>query len=493
MASLSPSVPLSSPPAAGADAVRAGPARIDASAGAPVLFFLVFGALWLLGASALALISAFQLHVPSAFGDAAWLTYGRSRPAFANAFLYGWGFNAAFALALWLMARLSQAPVRAASLAVVGGLFWNAGVAIGVIGILRGDTTGVQGLELPRYVAPVLFLSYALIGAAAVATFRFRRSGPIYASQWYLLAALFWFPWVYSIAQVTLGLGAARGTVQSVLSAWYAYNVYGLWLAPGGLAAIYYFLPKLLGRTIYDYRLARMGFWSYGLFASWAGARLLIGGPVPAWVQTVGTAACLMLLIPVVVIAINHLGSLPGRLRRVKESPSLAFIVFAAIAFTVVGLGTAAMSLRTVAEVTQFTFVEMALEQAGSYAFFTMAAFGGIYFLVPRLVLRPWPSRALITAHFWFTAAGIVLAVTCLAAGGLLQGLAVNDVERYPEFTDAVARAVPFLAGHSVAWVLLAAGHVIFAAHLVLMLIKPRAVTAASALFGPPPALEVVQ
>lgn len=496
MASASLSASAAPPVSASSeDVLRLETRAIDASTRSPVLAFLVFGVLWLLVATAFALVSVSQLHQPEVFGGrAAWLNYGRAWPAAMNALLYGWGFNAAFAVALWLMARLSRAALGAGSLAVVGGLFWNVGVAIGVGGVLAGDSTGHKALEMPWYAAPVLFAAYALVGASAVATFRFRRSGPAYVSQWYLLAALFWFPWLYSIAQVMLEFGLARGTVQSVLNAWYAYNVHALWLAPIGLAAIYYFLPKLLGRTIHDYRLARMGFWSYGLFASWAGAKSLIGGPVPAWVQACGTAASLMLLIPVVVIAVNHYGTLAGRLKRFRESSVLAFIGFSAAGFSLAGVGTAVTSLRTVAEYTQFTFVDLALEHIALYAFFSMAAFGAVYYLVPRLVGRAWPSAALIAAHFRLSAIGAALAIVCLIAGGVLQGLATNDVARFSEFEDVAARTMPFLAGHTLGWVILAVGHVAFAVNLGMMILKPSpASAAAAALQQQPPALEVVR
>ena len=39
------------------------------------------------------------------------VTYGRLYPAATNAMLFGWGCNVIFAIGLWIMARLSQAPI----------------------------------------------------------------------------------------------------------------------------------------------------------------------------------------------------------------------------------------------------------------------------------------------------------------------------------------------------------------------------------------------
>ena len=471
-------------------AVQAELGVIDTSTRAPVLVLLVGGILWLLVATVLALISSVQLHNPAFLGDNPWFTFGRVRPAYLSAFVYGWAFNAGFAVALWLMARLSGTALRGAAVAVVGALFWNLGVAVGVIGILAGDGTGYAWLDLPRYVAPLLLAAYALIGAVTVATFRFGRFTSAYVSQWYLLAALFWFPWLYSIAQVMLLFNAPRGIVQTILQTWFAGNVYGLWVAPIGIAAIYYFLPKLLGRPIRDYRIARMGFWTWGLFVSWVGARHLVGGPVPAWVQAIGTASSLMLLVPVVVIAINFFGTFAGHYRLLKGRPTLSFMVFAAVAFILAGIATALVSLRSVAEVTQYTYVNQALQQLELYAFFSMAIFGSVYFILPRLLQREWASSALISAHYWSAAAGIVLLTVCLLLAGWVQGVAINDVDQYPEYVDVVARTIPYLVGQSLALVLLAIGHIAFAANLGLMLMKTRTTATADGLFHYPPALE---
>jgi cytochrome c oxidase cbb3-type subunit I len=491
-----PASPPVSSPAGGTSSVivRAELGAIDASTRAPVLLFLVFGVLWLLAATALAIVSSVQLHNPGFLGEYGWLTYGRARPAYLSGFIYGWAFNAAFAVALWLMARLSGAVVRGGAMAIIGGLFWNLGVALGVVGILIGDGTGYAWLDMPRYVAPILFAAYALIGAVTVATFRFSRFSSAYVSQWYLLAALFWFPWIYTVGQAMLIFGEPRGVVQAILQAWFEGNLYGLWLAPIALAAIYYFLPKLVGRPIRDYRIARMGFWTWGLFATWAGARHLIGGPVPAWVQATGAAASLMLLVPVVVIGINYFGTLSGHYRKLRGSPTLSFLTVSAAAFVLAGVAMALTSLRSVAEVTQFTYVGHALLQLELYAFFSMAVFGSVYYLLPRLLHSEWPSGALIKAHYWSSLTGAGLAIACLLIGGWLQGHAINHVDQFPDYVSVVARTVPYLVGHSLALVLLAVAHLAFAVNVGLMLTKPRAAAVApEALFRNPPALEVAR
>ena len=473
---------------------RAELSRIDASTRAPALFFLISSVLWLLAGTAFALISSFKMHNPEFMGDAEWLTFGRARTAHLNTVIYGWSVNAAFAVAFWLMARLSRSVLRHPTLLFVAGAFWNIGVSIGVIGILRGDTTSIEWLEMPPYATPLLFVAYAFVGAWAVITFRFGKARHIYVSQWYILAALFWFPWIYSIAQMMLVFEPARGTVQALVNWWFAHNVLGLWFTPVGLAAVYYFLPKVLGKPIHSYYLSILGFWALAFFYNWAGVHHLIGGPVPAWVQTAGIAASFMMVVPVIVIAINHHMTMLGSFSALKYSPTLRFIVFGAVSYTLVSLQGSSMAIRSWAEVLHFTHHTVGHSHMGMYAFFTMVMFGSIYYIMPRLLLKEWPSAALISAHFWSTAVGIIIYVVALTIGGIEQGLALNDVEKYPVFLEIVEMMKNYMVTRSLAGILITVGHVAFAVNFAWMLFKARSAEAtAPTLFRNPESMEIAR
>src|SRR5690606_31287736 len=158
------------------------------------------------------------------------------------------------------MARLSRTEVRHLGLLYVAAIFWNVGVLVGLVGIFKGDMIGVEWLEMPVYSSPILVVSYAMIGIWGLISFRFRTNEHVYVSQWYLLAALFWFPWLYTIAQLMIIFIPARGVVQAITNWWFAHNVLGLFMTPVGLASIYYFMPKVLGKPIHSYYLSVLGF-----------------------------------------------------------------------------------------------------------------------------------------------------------------------------------------------------------------------------------------
>ncbi|AHF92602.1 Cbb3-type cytochrome oxidase, subunit 1 [Opitutaceae bacterium TAV1] len=466
-------------------AVRAELSEIDASARAPAIFFLGSAVLWLLVGTLYALIASIKLHQPHFLGNIEWLSFGHARTVHLNTVIYGWATNAAIAVSFWLMARLSRSTIRHSGLLFIAGAFWNIGVTIGVIGIMRGDSNAIEWLEMPSYATPLLFVAYALIGAWAIITFRFGKSRHIYVSQWYILAALFWFPWLYSIAQIMLVFSPARGTVQSLVNWWFAHNVLGLWFTPIGLGSVYYFLPKVLGKPIHSYYLSILGFWSLALFYNWAGVHHLIGGPVPVWVQSCGIVASLMMTVPVIVTGINHHMTMVGSFGKLKSSPTLRFIVFGAVNYTLVSLQGSAMSLRSWAEITHFTQFTIAHAHWGMYAFFTMVMFGAIYYIMPRLVLKEWPSAKLISIHFWATAIGILAYVIGLSWGGILQGILTNAPKLaeslgMQEGTDPVAFietvkvTLPWLEFRTYSGILITIGHIAFAVNFVWILLRKR-------------------
>jgi len=470
--------------------------ELDASTKVPALFFIFSASFWLVAASLLGFIGAVQLVQPTFLDSSAWFTHGRVVPMAQNALVYGWGFNAAFAVLLWVMTRLSRSPAPAGGPSIVGGVFWNVGVTLGLGGIMIGDTTGYSLLEMPNYAAPLLFIAYGIIGSRIVVIFARRRGEGVFAAQWYGLAALFWFPWLFTIARVSIGMDLLRGPAQAIAGTWYSTNVYALFLAPIALAALYFLLPKRTGTPIVGYAMAKLGFWSYAFFGSFSGLATLVGAPVPAWVITAGVSASFMLVIPLIIIGMNLLGTLFAGKGGATAGRSLSFLKFGTLAFIVATTCTILLSVRSVANVVQLTYVSEALSSLKLLGFVSMVLIGAIYFLVPRLTLQPWPSSALITAHFWASVAGILMIVVSLALAGFAQGTALADVEGYATFADVSAVTSGYLVMRVLGVLTFIVGNLAFLVHVVLAIwtsCTSKVSEESASLFPNPPALEVSQ
>ena len=184
---------------------------IDLGARGPLLFLLGSGIVWLVISGVLALITSIQLHSPQFLSQHSWLTYGRAEAMRESAFIYGWAGNAGVAIALWVLGRLGGNPLRAINWVLAGALFWNLGLTAGLIGIATGDLTSFSLFQLPRYVQPLMVVAYAAMAIPGVLAWIGRRTEGMFAAQWYLVAALFLFPWLSSIAQLVLLWSPLRG------------------------------------------------------------------------------------------------------------------------------------------------------------------------------------------------------------------------------------------------------------------------------------------
>ena len=193
------------PPAGELLPAPASAAEIDASCRLPVLHFFGASSFWLVMGSLLAVIASIKMHSAGFLADCPYFTYGRVRAASSNILLYGFAIQAGLALSLWLTARLARAPLAGAGWSVVAGKFWNIGVALGALGIFLGDNTGYEWFEFPRYATPILFAAYAVAAIQGLLTFQNRRERQMAVSQWYLFAAWFWFPWIYSTRNLENG------------------------------------------------------------------------------------------------------------------------------------------------------------------------------------------------------------------------------------------------------------------------------------------------
>lgn len=419
----------------------------------PLLLLLASGLVWLVLSGVLALIASIQLHSPAFLADCESLTHGRVTSLAETTFIYGWAANTGLGVALWVLGRLGGAPLRALNWAVVGTLFWNAGISLGLVGIATGDATSFALLEMPRYVQPLLVAAYVAIGVSGILAWSGRRTDGTFASQWYAVAALFLFPWLLIAAQTMLLWSPVRGVLQAVVNGWYVQGAFSLWLAPLALAGVYYVVPKATGRTLPSYEFASLSFWTLLFVGSLTGGRHLIGGPVPAWIPTLANAACTMLLFHYAVVALNLRGAFSG------GGTALRFISFGLVAYLLGAVLDAVTAFRGVARFTQFTSFATAQQQLALYGGISMFLFGSLYFAVPRLTGRAWASAALLRGHLALASFGVVLLVVTLAAAGWTQGHDLNHAAT--SFADIAAHTRPWLLGVTAAQGILLLGNLL--------------------------------
>jgi cytochrome c oxidase cbb3-type subunit 1 len=477
----------------------------------PLLALFLSAAAWLVVASGFALISSIKFHSPYFLAGPAWLTYGRVHPAASSAFLYGFCLQSGLGVSLWLLARLGRSRLAQCRLVTAGAVFWNLGVTVGVLGVLAGGRTGFEALELPGCATPIIAIGYLLIGVGGALTFHQRREPRLYVSQWFLFAALFWFPWIYSTAQLLLLTFPVRGVAQSVIAWWYANNLLFVWLWLAGLGAVFYLVPKLACRELQNRNLALFAFWVSLLFGSWGG--IPNSAPVPAWMPALSAVGTVLTSVALLAVGLSvWKTTAPGgpagpvtnspfgaprqsqaatallaaqdvRERQALLEPKrrraplaaalqngagvnlpLRFVRFGVLAFLVAGFMRVLGSSLPVSQVTDLTWFGPATGHLNAYGFFAMVNFGAAYWILPQVVglELPWPRLA--RAHLWLASLGIVLLAAPLAVAGVLEGLELRSPDH--AFMDVVKATLPCLRVSTMGDLLMGLGHLAFLANL---------------------------
>ncbi len=439
----------------------------DESAARPAFILFSFAVFWLLVASFAGLTSSIKLHQPDWLVESAWMTFGRMRTIHLNAVAYGWAPLAALGTALWILPRLLKTELVGARIAIVGAVLWNIGLIVGIGAIAMGINSGLEWLEIPWQIGILFAIGGGMVGIPMILTLRRRQVKHLYVSVWYMGAALFWFPVLYIVAKLP---GVHFGVEQATMNWWFGHNVLGLFYTPLSLAAIYYFLPKIIGRPIQSYNLSLIGFWALAFFYGQVGGHHLVGGPVPEWLVTLSIVQSMMMIIPVVAFSINQHLTMRGHFGALWYSPTLRFIVLGGMMYTLSSIEGSFEALRSVSTVVHFTHFTVAHAHLGMYAFVTLTMFGAIYFAMPRIMTREWPYPRLIALHFWLVTIGFAIYFVSLSTGGVLQGLSMLDASK--PFIDSVTVTLPYLKGRSVGGALMTLGHLVFALHFIIMALR---------------------
>jgi cytochrome c oxidase cbb3-type subunit 1 len=413
------------------------PEQIDASCRWPMLFLAAKSAGWLFFGSLFGLIASLKFHGPAFLADSAWLTYGRVYPAAMTMFVYGFALQAGLAVGLWILCRLCRAPLASPGAVVSGTALWNLAVFWGVIQILAGNSSGVEGAELTRETFALLVAAWIVIGAVGLLTFSRRAEGELYPSVWFIVAALFVFPWVASTACLLLHVAPVRGVMQPLVGWWFTANLNWLVLGFLALAAVFYFVPQLSGRALHSQHAVLFAFWLVLLFAPWIGVPA--SAPLPAWLPALSATMSVFLLLPAIAVAQTLWKTINGPVGGNPDGnkATLRFAVVGGFAFALVIVLQVAQSVGPGNALLRFTVFSLAQKQLLLFGAVGMPLIGALYVIVSRVTGRE--LRASFAFGVLFVA--VLVWTVALGLGGIQQGKLLADPNG---FTTSVAKYLMF-------------------------------------------------
>ncbi len=370
---------------------------------------LVVAAVVFVVAATLLAVAAIELAVPKVGSGVAFLSFGRLQPAAMHLLVYGWLTVALLGAGYEIVLDAAVLDSESAYLSL--GLV-AASTLLGAAAILTGTGSGRPWLEFPWW-SSVGLLAGFVVAAVTITRGAARRRSRLGPAQWYLVGAVWWLVLVSLVGVLPAPPGLA-GVLQT---AFFRSGLTGLWVVAGGIGVAYHLVARLTGAdTTQASPLSVLGFWSVGLVWAATGAAALVYGPVPEWVQTLGIAATIGLIVPVLAVATDLTVGLRDRWGEVTDRVSMRFVLAGVWLLLLVPLHGLVLALRTsntIVGLTEWVPAFDLLVFGGAVTMwvcaFTYHAFGGG---------APGAGRW----HLRYTVLGLGLALAGMWAGGIVTG-----------------------------------------------------------------------
>ena len=354
-------------------------------------------------------------------GNIEYLSAPRMRMWHTNSILYGWLLPANMGVLLYIMPRILHTKLYSELLGVITGLLYFASIIGGLVGILLGNVKNIEYGEIGSPFDYLVIVSWVLFGINIIGTIVKRKVKYLYVSVWYALGAVIWTFFVMATGHLFTQM--VSGVNQANLNWFFVHNIVGLIFTPLGVATAYYLIPKQLNTPIYSHKLSMIGFWVISFVYVWTGAHHMMAGPSPDWLETVASVFSFSLLIPVIAVITNFLGTFATAPKENRFSgPIPKFLMAGTIYYLLTciqGPMQAIPAFNVIISKNDWIVGHAHMALLGAFSFFAIA---GVYYVVPKIVNRPLHNPKLADQTFWIMLIASVPFFTSLFISGVIQG-----------------------------------------------------------------------
>jgi len=400
------------------------------------------------------LIAAFQIFHPQLNFGLSYTTFGRIRPLHTNAAIFAFVGNGIFMGVYYSMQRLLKTRMYSDLLSKLHFWGWQLIIVLAAVTLLLGITTSKEYAELEWPIDILITVVWVIFGINMIGTIMKRREKHMYVAIWFYIATFFTVAILHLINSFEIPVSFLKsyslfaGVQDALVQWWYGHNAVAFFLTTPYLGLMYYFLPKAANRPVYSYRLSIIHFWALIFIYIWAGPHHLLYTSLPDWIQSLGTVFSIMLIAPSWGGMLNGLLTLRGAWDRVREDPTLKFLVVAVTAYGMATLEGPTLALKNVNALSHYTDWTIAHVHVGTLGWNGFLTFGVLYWLVPKLYNTKLFSIKAANFHFWIGTLGILFYVIPLYWAGITQGLMWKEFTpdgllRYPNFLETVMQIIP--------------------------------------------------
>ena len=392
--------------------------------------FAIMSVVWGVVGMLVGVLIAAQLAWPELNFGIPWLTYGRIRPLHTNAVIFAFGGCALMATSYYVVQRTSNVRLFSDLLAEFTFWGWQLVILSAVITLPMGFTQGKEYAELEwpiDILIAIVWVAYAVVFFGTLAK---RKVAHIYVANWFYGAFIVAVALLHIVNNASVPVSfmksysAYAGVQDAMIQWWYGHNAVGFFLTAGFLGMMYYFIPKQAGRPVYSYRLSIVHFWALIFTYMWAGPHHLHYTALPDWVQSIGMVFSLILLAPSWGGMINGVMTLSGAWSKLRSDPILRFLI---VSLSFYGMSTfegPMMAIKTVNALSHYSDWGIGHVHSGALGWVGFITIGSLYYLIPRLFGKvKMHSVSLIEVHFWLATIGVVLYISAMWIGGVMQGI----------------------------------------------------------------------
>lgn len=380
--------------------------------------------------------------------------FGRIRPIHLTILVYAFAANGLFAAMYFSTQKLCKCSMWSGILSYLHFFGWQFVNVWALTTLLTDHSQHRNSAELVWQVDVGIAIVMALFAVNFLMTLCVRRQRHMYISIWFYMASVIAVLPIHILSNLVVpGEGYSStsfysGVQDGFVQSWGGQNLLYYMLVMPAMGVMYYFVPRISGRPVANYRLAIVQFWLMTLLGVFAGARLLHFTAAPEWLSSLGMLAGVLVFLPCWVGVTNGLAMLGGPINGFRENPILRFFVIAILFFAFVSVEAGLSSIKSISVLTIFTDWTTAHTYAVAFGWAGFLSMGAAYWMMTQMSHRPLWQPALMKWHHWIATAGAFLLIASTYLSGFFQGsmnrsLDPTGILVYPEFIEILQRVEP--------------------------------------------------
>ena len=395
-----------------------------------VRLFLLASAIWGIIGMMAGLYAAAELAWPLLNFDTPWLTFSRLRPDHTFGVIFAFGGSALMGTCYYIVQRTGHTRLAWGGLTDFTFWGWQLTCLLAMITMPLGMTQGKEYAEPEWFVDILIAIVWVSFGAVFFATLARRRIRHIYVANWYYGAFIIAVGLLHVVNNLAIPVTWTKsypiysGVSDAMVQWWYGHNAVAFFLTAGFLGMMYYFVPRQARQPLWSYRFSIVNFWALISIYMWAGSHHLMYTALPDWVQSVGMAFSLVLLMPSWGSAANGLLTFNGSWHNVKNDPIAKFMVVSLIFYAASTFEGTSLAIKTFNSFSHYTDWTIAHVHSGSIGWVAMITIGSLYAMAPSVLgQNAMYSHKAMELHFWMHTIGVLLYVIAMWSSGITAGL----------------------------------------------------------------------